>query len=367
MKELVSLLIATYNRADYLLEAIQSAQKQTWQELEMIVIDDGSTDHTPQILEEMRGKEPRLKVFRQENRGIAAAENRGLKEAKGKFVAILDSDDLIEPDKIENQLNFLKEHPQVDIVHTAVTLIDKEGAPLFIVEGSDEAQENFLPKMLFRNIMANPNTILGRTNQLKNVPYQEKYKYCCDYDRILRLAEHFSFGYLNLPLTRWRRHEGNLTNALDLYLKDQVQILREYTPQKIDAIVQKAQMTKDEKTLLKGKIFYNRNEFAKASEYLKQARLQQSDFYLGNIAYKLNNFKQAALFYQKCLEKDPSDAACLNNLGCTFAKLDKRVEATKCFEKALFLRDNYLDAKYNLSNKMCRLTDKELRKNLILY
>lgn len=102
---LVSVIIPTYNRADRVLAAIESALAQTYHELEVIVVDDGSTDATMDALEVLAG---RIKVIRQANAGPSAARNRGVAESEGEVVAFLDSDDLWEPDKIERQVALMQ-------------------------------------------------------------------------------------------------------------------------------------------------------------------------------------------------------------------------------------------------------------------
>lgn len=106
---LVSIIIPVYNAEFFLSAAINSVLEQSWLNKEIIVIDDGSTDNSLQILSTF--SRPEIRVFTQKNQGAGAARNRGLREAKGDYVQFLDADDLLSPDKIELQVNALREHP----------------------------------------------------------------------------------------------------------------------------------------------------------------------------------------------------------------------------------------------------------------
>lgn len=124
---LVSAIVPTYNRARQLPRAIDSALAQTHPDIEMLVVDDGSTDGTPEMLRARYGGDTRVRVFRQENRGVSAARNRGIAEARGDFVAFLDSDDVWKPWKISLQLACLDRLPQCGMVFTEIEAIAPDG------------------------------------------------------------------------------------------------------------------------------------------------------------------------------------------------------------------------------------------------
>src|SRR3954470_1810603 len=117
----VSVIIPTYNYARYLPQAIDSALGQTHAPLEVIVVDDGSTDDTPRVLEAYAS---RIRVIRQANQGAGAARNAGIAAARGEYVAFLDSDDLWRRDKLELQLARFREEPDLGLVHAGVETVD---------------------------------------------------------------------------------------------------------------------------------------------------------------------------------------------------------------------------------------------------
>lgn len=118
---LVSVVIPTYNRADIISKAIESALAQTYDNVELVVVDDGSTDETRGVVEAYG---PRVRYIRQENAGVSAARNRAMRHSRGEFVAFLDSDDAWKPWRIEAQVAALRRHPEAGLAWTDMTAID---------------------------------------------------------------------------------------------------------------------------------------------------------------------------------------------------------------------------------------------------
>lgn len=126
-QDLVSIIIPTWNRAFCLPNAIESAIAQTHPNWEAIIIDDGSTDGTADLVAERFGSEKRVRLISQKNAGVAAARNHGISEAQGDYIAFLDSDDLWEPWKLEVQLACFRKYPEPGMVWTDMTAIDPKG------------------------------------------------------------------------------------------------------------------------------------------------------------------------------------------------------------------------------------------------
>ena len=127
---LVSVIIPTYNRAPLLVHTLESVRLQTYRPIELIVVDDGSTDDTRDVVrrfKESAGGDLEVKYIAQTNRGAAVARNRGLEECIGEFIQFLDSDDLLHPEKISAQAAVMQEEPEVDYVFSAYGLIDVNG------------------------------------------------------------------------------------------------------------------------------------------------------------------------------------------------------------------------------------------------
>lgn len=135
---LVSVVLPTYNRERFLGEALAGAMGQTWPHLEILVVDDGSTDGTRQLVETLAAQDSRVRYLPQTNAGVSAARNRALEAAAGDYIAFLDSDDVWEPWKIELQVQFLRACPEVGMVWTNMDAILPDGTP---------SQPNFLKTM----------------------------------------------------------------------------------------------------------------------------------------------------------------------------------------------------------------------------
>lgn len=123
---LVSVIIPTYNYADFIVQSLQSIQAQTYENWECIVVDDGSTDNTADVVSGFVKSDPRIKSIQQTNQLQGAAKNTGLKNSSGHYVQFLDADDLIEKRKLERQVEYLENHAEVDIVYGDVRFFRNE-------------------------------------------------------------------------------------------------------------------------------------------------------------------------------------------------------------------------------------------------
>jgi len=126
----VSIVVPTYNRSYCLGSTLDSALTQTYQNIEILVVDDGSQDDTPDVIRDRYGAEPRVRYFRQPNAGVSAARNRAMEMAQGDSIAFLDSDDVWEPWKLSVQLACLAYCPDVGMVWTDMKAVDSAGAML---------------------------------------------------------------------------------------------------------------------------------------------------------------------------------------------------------------------------------------------
>ena len=142
MNPLVSILIPCYNSEQWLAETIESALAQTWKNLEIIIVEDGSTDHSLAVAKSFESS--MVKVFSQENQGASAARNNALKECQGDFIQYLDADDLLAPDKIELQLQLLQKNPTSNVVASG------EWARFY----HNPQEALFIPQSLWQNMPA---------------------------------------------------------------------------------------------------------------------------------------------------------------------------------------------------------------------
>jgi glycosyltransferase involved in cell wall biosynthesis len=212
---LVSAAITTYNRARYLPEAIESVLGQTWGDLELIVVDDGSTDDTEAVVSTYLD---RVRYIRQENGGRSAARNAAVQVAQGEYVGFCDSDDRWLPDRLERQLAAIVQAPQVGMVHGHVELIDADGRPL--------PDETAAHRAVFSAAHQRPvsyagyawecrclsSTILVRKAAFDLVGVYDPNLLLDDYDFYLRLALAYEVVFLDaLPLAQYRLHPQQIT------------------------------------------------------------------------------------------------------------------------------------------------------------
>jgi glycosyltransferase involved in cell wall biosynthesis len=139
-RPLVSVIIPTYNYGQYIGQALESIQSQTYRKWECVVIDDGSTDDTNRVVAHYAAQDERIRYIRQKNTGRSAARNNGLRNTTGRYVQFLDADDLIEPLKIERQVEYLEQHPEVDIVYGSMRYFPTEDVSqrLYWIWGEDK-------------------------------------------------------------------------------------------------------------------------------------------------------------------------------------------------------------------------------------
>jgi len=213
---LVSIIIPTYNRAWIVRDAIDSVLGQTYADFELIVVDDGSTDRTPQILDAYGD---RLRVIRQANQGVSAARNRGIGDSSGPLIALLDSDDIWLPEKLTVQVDFFKRYPSALICQTEEIWI-RNG--LRVNPGKRHRKPS---GMIFERsldlCLVSPSAVMFRRALLEDVGlFDESLPACEDYDLWLRVGCRFPVHLIDKPLTIKRGgHEDQLSrqSSLDRY------------------------------------------------------------------------------------------------------------------------------------------------------
>jgi glycosyltransferase involved in cell wall biosynthesis len=217
----VSVVIPSYNHASFIGEAVRSVLAQSFADLELIVVDDGSSDQSLQVLAGF--KDPRLHVFQQENRGAHAAINRGLQQASGKFLAILNSDDAYHPQRLEKMVSTLKSDPQVGLISSYITAVDGEGRTVGIKHGYKDSEPWLLdaPGSSFRagtdlvavlhtvNFLATTSNFVFSRSCYEQVGDFLPLRYTHDWDFALRAVRGFSLKLFSEPLLRYRMHNRN--------------------------------------------------------------------------------------------------------------------------------------------------------------
>ena len=212
----VSVVMAVYNEEDKVHLAIESILGQTFSDFEFIIIDDGSTDKTLEILKSYRRKDSRISIIKQSNCGLTRALNRGLTEATGRFVARQDGNDISLPHRLASQTAFLESNPSYVLVGSDIDLIDDDEQ--FLVSIRNSSIENIGPKLRKTNPFCHGAIMFRRSINGKAICYNEFYKLAQDYDLICRLVKMGNAVILPEILYRWRfSRNGILASNVTFY------------------------------------------------------------------------------------------------------------------------------------------------------
>lgn len=218
----ISIIMSVYNAEKYLPQAVESILNQSFSDFEFIIIEDCSTDNSLQILKEYEKKDSRIKLIQKpENKkmqGFIENLNIGLKEAKGRYIARMDADDISYPNRLEKQVSFLDKNPDIFVVGSSVNLIDEQNQ--FIRKLEAKEVDSDIKHLMIKKVSMYHPVIMFRNE--KNIEYREKIYYCEDYDFYLRLI-HQNKKFYNFvePLLDYRilqssisRKDGNFFRAL---------------------------------------------------------------------------------------------------------------------------------------------------------
>ncbi len=224
----VSVVIPLYQTQAYIAEALASVLAQSFTDFEVIVIDDGSNDAGPEIARSTG--DSRVRVVTQENRGLAGARNSGIRIASGEFVALLDADDVWEPEKLARHVAHLDQDPLLDVSFSASRLIDERGGDVGLVQSP--RGNSFRPADFFcRNPIGNGSVPVIRQRALERIAFHDgRFGRTCWFDESFRQSEDIEcwmrlavigqcrFGYLDEALTRYRVNSGGLSANVEAQL-----------------------------------------------------------------------------------------------------------------------------------------------------
>lgn len=208
---LVTVLLPVFNGETYLAEAIESVLRQTYPNIELLVIDDGSTDGTADVI--ARFGDPRLVVLRHEvNRGLVAALNHGLELARGELLARLDADDVADPTRLAKQVQRFRADPDLVALGTAISYIDSTGSLVEVPAGQVQGAHFLRWRMLRGTCVYHPTLMLHRARAGADARYSADYPHAEDYELLLRLSRRCRVDNLAEVLVAHRRHPGSISS-----------------------------------------------------------------------------------------------------------------------------------------------------------
>ncbi len=207
----ISVIMAAYNAAKHIGESIKSVLKQTYQNFEFIIVDDASTDETERIIEGYNDR--RIKVIKNvENIGPAKSRNKAIAVSRGRFIAIMDADDISLPHRFETQINILVSNPDCALVGSSAYMIDEDGTYKSII--NVKVHDDEIRKCILQNNCFVHGSVMIRRNAMLDMGgYNDRFKYSHDYDLWLRIIERYRVGNLPEPLYCWRLSSTQISSA----------------------------------------------------------------------------------------------------------------------------------------------------------
>ncbi len=204
MSPRVSVVMAVYNGERYLREAVESILGQTFTDFEFIIIDDGSQDHSLSILQDLSQKDRRIRIIEnRENLGLSASLNKGIRAARGEYIARMDADDISNPERFEKQVAFMDAHPEVGVCGTWVEYIGDINDVLKLPLTHDAIHA----RLLFENALAHPSvTMRASLIRRENLYYDEDIRYAQDYELWSRAVTRTKLANVGRILVQHRTH-----------------------------------------------------------------------------------------------------------------------------------------------------------------
>lgn len=277
----VSVIIPTYNCAQYISEAIDSVLQQTYQDFEILIIDDGSHDTTREIVKRYAAKHSnKIRYFFQENKGPAAARNKGLRESGANYIALLDADDLWLPNRLKEGVSILDQMPDVGLVHSATIRIDENGKFLEKPKRNSRFLSGSIAKFLLtRKAHISSPTVLFKKECIEKAGYFDENPQCIgveDRDLWIRIAKAYKIFYIPQALAYYRIHKRSLSNNSEKALQGKYYVINKYCADNEYSGLRKVSLARIHKE--SGDEFLNNRRLVESKEhYLKSIALWPFD------------------------------------------------------------------------------------------
>lgn len=240
---LVSIITPLYNGGEYIRKNIESILGQTYRDFEHIIVNDGSTDNSGEIVKSFGD---RVVYLEQKNSGQAAAVNAGIKIARGEYIGFCDQDDWWLPEKLEMQIAFLESHPEISLVYSDALLADTKGSVLNQTWGQSRGvkpcvggYQECVTSLFDRNFICAPLTVLIRRDVFNKIGFlNDRFSIIYDYDFWFRMLEkEMRFGYVDKPLAVYRIHANQESKKIRKVKRAQIKILSSFLGRRKDFLL----------------------------------------------------------------------------------------------------------------------------------
>lgn len=225
----ISIIVPTYNYAHFIVDCLESIFSQTYKDFEVIVVDDGSTDDTAQVLEKYKG---RIRYIHQENRGLPAARNTGIRAAQGEYLAFLDSDDLWLPNKLDEQIRVLRNDADMGIIFSDASAFNERGVMRESILKEENICTGFCFQRLFMgNYLVMPTVMIRKRCLEKSGLFDESLTAVEDYDLWLRISLYYKIGFVSKILAQYRVHPSNMSKDFYLLVDNEIKVIQKIIDQ----------------------------------------------------------------------------------------------------------------------------------------
>lgn len=222
---LVSVIIPSYNSAQYVAAAVESILAQSYPHVEIIVVDDGSTDNTAAVMAAYAAN-PRVRYIRQENGGVSRARNHGIEQSSGQYIGFLDADDTWLPSKLKLQMAVFQRDPNCKACYGAYILVDADLNEIGI-RHSPRRGRTLEDLLIHGNVIGNICTVVCERSLFEKVGgFDPALSQCADWDMWVRLAAHTEFVYIDEPLVTYRQHGTNMSRNAPLLERDSLLVMQ---------------------------------------------------------------------------------------------------------------------------------------------
>ena len=271
----VSVCIPTYNRKDYLKETLESVFAQTYEDYEIVIVDDGSTDGTEEMIQHINFP---IRYYWQENTGDAAARNKLIELAQAKYITFIDSDDLLMPNALERMMEVMTREKDDVVVYGQYLRIDQNGN----VYGKckRKLRSGSVTRHLFQDIFIHSSGSIFPRRVFKDTAFDISLKVCSDYDLWLRLSLKYRFIALTNPTFKRRRHSANLSTASFENRLAELKVL--------------------------GRFYYERGGHETISKITAMQRMSKEEFRAGLCALRGNDYQMACVYMAKSMRRYPN-------------------------------------------------------------
>ncbi len=226
MPKKVSVVVATHNMGNYLKEAMESVLRQTYPVMEVIVIDDGSTDGTKELIAQF-SREQRVKYYYQKRMGQPKAKNQGIRKCSGDYIAFIDADDLWVKEKLERQLPNFDKSEKIGVVYSDVARIDHDGNMI----GRPNVKRysgNITDRLLIHNFVPMSSVVVRKKCFNEIGMFDETFPMGIDYDLWLRMSAKYDFYFVDEVLCHWRQWNGQLSQNYRGRYENGIRIMKKF-------------------------------------------------------------------------------------------------------------------------------------------